>query len=148
MRISGLSGGLGPGCLGFLGTVAGGARWQAPKPDLHSILRANFPPTPDAPPMPSTDTRESRGKQKRGLGRGLGGGSDGGGLKSRQRKLELPSPSWSCYSPIDLPFRCSMTGSAWPTNPCYMRPGGSREGTVQVGGPGPTGGVALKPTSE
>ena len=66
MRISGLSGGLGPGCLGFLGTVAGGARWQAPKPDLHSILRANFPPTPDAPPMPSTDTRESRGKQKRG----------------------------------------------------------------------------------
>ena len=45
--------------------VSGGARWQAPKPDLHSILRANFT-APDAPPMPSTDTRESRGKQQKG----------------------------------------------------------------------------------
>ena len=97
MRISGLSGGLGPGCLGFLGTVAGGARWQAPKPDLRSILRANFP-TPDAAtPMPSADTRKSRGKQK-----------EGGKLKSRQRKLVPPSKSplvmlLTKRSPLPLP---------------------------------------------
>ena len=117
-----------PGCLGFLGRQcqSGGARWQAPKPDLHSILRANFT-APDAPPMPSTDTRESRGKQEKGAWKG--------GLKSRGsanwcRRL----PLWSCYSPRDLPFRCPMTGSACPTNPCYMRAWGWRAGTVQVGG--------------
>ena len=132
-----------PGCLlGFLGRqcqVAPGGKRQNLTFTQFSAPISLLQTLPQCPPLTPV---KAAGSSRRGLGWK-------GGLKSRQRKLVPPSPPlWSCYSPRDLPFRCPMTGSGCPTNPCYMRAWGLEGRDSASWSWGPTGGVAVIPTSE